>query len=86
MLYKKIIFIIILVVLVLGILYGVSVNSSRNNLKCPNDYATAGEYVDGTAKWIQEEMKMNPNLSQEKILEKRTQELEANRCEKSYWL
>lgn len=58
----------------------------RDKFKCPNDYATIEEYVDGTAKWISEKMDKNPNLSEEDILEIRTKELEKYRCESSKWM
>ncbi|MFH1162158.1 MAG: hypothetical protein V1696_02690 [Candidatus Jorgensenbacteria bacterium] len=60
--------------------------SSRDSFKCPNDYATVEEYIDGTARWISEETDKNPDISEENILEMRTKELEAHGCERSKWL
>jgi hypothetical protein len=59
---------------------------SRDKFKCPNDYTTIEEYVDGTARWISDKMDKNLNLSEKSILEMRTKELEAYGCERSKWL
>lgn len=59
---------------------------SRDKFKCPNDYVTVLEYVDGTAKWISDKMSENPNFSEENILQMRTKELDTHKCESSKWL
>ena len=55
------------------------------NFKCPNDYATAEEYADGTAQWLRLQLDANPKISQEELLAKREKALESNNCNPSKW-
>lgn len=54
--------------------------------KCPNDYATAEEYIRALVMWSKAQMVKNPQVSQEELLKMRGEELTAYGCENSKWL
>ena len=43
----------------------------HGSFRCPNYYTSLEEYLDGMAKWVAEQLKESPNLSQENILDMR---------------
>jgi hypothetical protein len=59
--------------------------TALDTFKCPNDYASAKEYTEATAKWIYEEMGDGSNQSQEDIVKKRRDMLNEHGCEESKW-
>lgn len=57
----------------------------HGSFRCPNYYTSRDEYLDGTTKWIQEQLKKDPNISQDDILDRRAKEFNAYGCEKARW-
>ena len=55
------------------------------SFRCPNDYRTAEEYLDGLAKWASVELKKSPDITQEEMLAKRESLFIGHECEVSRW-
>lgn len=51
--------------------------------RCPNDYASPEAYLEATARFIAEEQKNNPNITDAELLEKRQNFLAKNGCASS---
>ena len=61
------------------------VEPTRDNFRCPNDYQTADEYINGMFEWISEELKKAPQMTREELLEERARLFLQYNCEKSRW-
>ncbi len=83
---KKWIILGIIVATSAGTLYWTWGRGTSDGFRCPNDYATAEEYAEGTAKWVSEEFKNSPNLTQDDLLSRRNAQLSERGCERSKWL
>ena len=58
---------------------------ATNSFRCPNDYRTADEYINGMFEWISEELKKAPQMTREELLEERARLFLQYNCEKSRW-
>ena len=56
---------------------------ATNSFRCPNDYQTADEYINGMFEWISGELKNNPKMTKEDLMNKRMNLFLENNCEKS---
>ena len=61
------------------------VEPMRDNFRCPNDYQTADKYINGMFEWISGELKNNPKMTKEDLMNKRMNLFLENNCEKSRW-
>lgn len=56
---------------------------SSPNFKCPNEYKTAEEYVEGVAQWAVLVIKKNPKIDNNQILKLRESEFNKHACSPS---
>ena len=61
-------------------------DSTSYNFKCPSEYRTSEEYVEGAAQWIKSTINKNPKISNDEILKLRENEFEKHKCDPSPWL
>lgn len=66
-------------------LYGDKDCTYSEKFMCPNDYATAEEYIRALVLWSKTQMAENPQITQEELFEIRREELMAHNCENSKW-
>ncbi|OGG61950.1 hypothetical protein A3I46_01925 [Candidatus Kaiserbacteria bacterium RIFCSPLOWO2_02_FULL_54_13] len=59
--------------------------SVPSSFKCPNDYATAEEYVKGVTEWASEQLMNSPNMTKEELLNERERQFREHACEPSRW-
>lgn len=79
---------IVLVVILIAILFGLwnyFHTPPRFIYECPNDYETAEEYIEASARWLREEMDKNPDISLEELTGIRYEDFQAHKCEHSKW-
>ncbi len=76
-----------IVIAVAAIIIFVTLNTrDSNGFQCPNDYQTSGEYVNGTAQWLSEELEKFPHMTKEELLREREKLLYEYNCERSHWM
>lgn len=78
--------IVIMGIMVLVVLFIVQTAHKPVSYRCPNDYATGGEYTEGVAKWISEEMKLKPDMTMDNLIQERHRLFDKYHCEESKWL
>jgi hypothetical protein len=74
--------IVIFVILIIFIVWN---NRTPNSFRCPNEYTTVEEYVEGMGQWANEELNKNPKITKEGLLKEREKLFYKHNCEKSRW-
>lgn len=72
-----------------AVMYGLVVLAQKYdspNFKCPKDYATNEEYLDGFDKWLDGELLKNPEATEDELTAKRAKLFTEHHCEKGVWV
>jgi len=56
------------------------------DFKCPKEYVTKEEYRDDMDKWIDDELLINPEATEDELMTKRVQLFTQHNCEKGNWI
>jgi len=75
----------IAVFLLICVILLTKVDFSSSSFKCPKEYATYDDYLDGIDEWGAQELLKNPNITKEELLETRGRLFDKYKCEKFDW-
>lgn len=67
------------------VVFSVLWNPAPDYFHCPNEYQTAEEYTNGVIEWISNELYKYPGITEQELLDKRTELAIEHECERPKW-
>lgn len=83
----KVLLVSVFIIIVLVVFIMTNPNPVKpSSYKCPRDYKTNQEYLDGIDTWINEVTTKNPKITDEEMKIERDSLFKDNNCEQGYWV